>query len=153
MRTTPLDRLHFNDTYREGEQFYRQAVILIPTFTQQSFDQVTQTGYDVSVGDGSGRTVTRWTVYLLQCRIVKVDQNMKLFGKLALAVEIGDLVFTVKPDQLQIIDLAVREPHAYIYVDGETFRPTDRNSEGVGNIERWTIGCPRYNPVFRRAGY
>lgn len=154
MHLTSLDNLHQQADFGDMRQNSRRVTLLIPVLVNVSLDTDMQTGLDVSSGDGTGRTVSRWNAYEIQAFIQPVTQNLITFGQVPPGVETGDVIFHTQLRDDEAIKEAYGNQYHYIYLDSETFRIVSLAFNDTGQRQTRICGCKHYTPsTFRCTGY
>lgn len=153
MRVTALDRSHFRLTADDSYSNNRRLVVLIPSFTDQGFDPDTQTGNDPMSGNAIGRAVA-WVKYEIYGFTRPVTQMLMTYGQVPPGVEIGDVIFTTRLVNEDVLDKAYGNQYSYIYLDQQTWRPVSTCFSGIGTVDEVSITCKHYTPaVYRCLGY
>lgn len=146
MRVTSHNRLDVARALDDIRVAHRRTFAAVPTWVETAFDPDTQSGMDVSDGDGLGRAVT-WTVYELYCRVQVVDSNLVTFGHIPSGVQTGDYVFGIQPRDLEVINAVIHSEHAYLSIDGEIFRPIDAEVGAIGQVTEYIVGARKFQPA------
>lgn len=144
MRLTSLDRLGFQKDLADTRLVSRLIQAVIPTYTNTNFDSDTQSGYDISSGDGTGRTVV-WKVFDFYANVRNVETALKTFGQAPPGADVGDVFFSARLRDKALMEAVFNEPTAYFNIDGQRFRPTGTLAAGVGHIEEWIVTCKEYH--------
>ncbi len=137
---------------------YRTAYLLYPTETECTVcggvDEFTDSAYDISCATcgGVGYTLS-WATWQIAARIKQIDLVQLQAAGIPPGIEIGDAELYVSRDTKASIEKVMEEGRAYIYFDGQRFRPTTITTDGVGTADEWRIELNRYNPEVRLAGY
>jgi hypothetical protein len=152
MWVKPRERLVFQDTLKDSRAINRPLFLLVPTLTDVSFDEETQSGRDVSSGTGLGQ-IASWGVYKLFTRFVIVDQTLVTYGHVPPGVNIGNVLASIGKRDFLVFSGAIGNEHHYAYIDGETYRIQSINPVGIGNIEEYSVAFVKYTPKFRNTGY
>lgn len=152
MRLTPEDRLDFQRSLADTRLISRLIVAVVPTYTLTNFDQDTQSGYDISSGDGTGRTVT-WKTHEFYANVRNVETALKTFGQVPPGADVGDVFFSVNLRDKALMEVVFNEPSAYFKIDSQRFRPTGTLAAGVGQVEEWIITCKEYHSNQYPVGY
>lgn len=149
MRLNSLDRLNFRKDLADTRLSGRLLYAAIPTTTNTSFDEDTQSAYDVSAG--LGQTYT-WKVIAFYANTRNVETALKTFGQVPPGAEVGDVFFNVDPRLKDLMEEVRDAANAYISIDGQPFRPTGILAAGVGQVEEWVVTLKTYRPVVRATG-
>ncbi|HLC30324.1 MAG TPA: hypothetical protein VJM51_06050 [Dehalococcoidia bacterium] len=152
MRITPQDRLMFRDTLADTRLYGRPVYVMIPVVVIDNLDADTQSGVDVSDGDGTGRFVS-WREHAVLANVRNVDQSLITFGKVPPGVEVGDVFLSVSVGDRELMVEARDNEHAYIDIDGDRWRIADLSGAGLGSIEEWIVTCERFSPLFIAPGH
>lgn len=152
MRVDPRDRLSIRSGLDDVRLFNREIAVLIPIPTDTAYDVQTDSGRDVSKGDGTGQAVD-FVVYRVVANLREIDQNMIAYGHVAPGAEVGDYYFTVRERDRKIFQAAFDDPQAYLLADGETFRVFSLNTAGVGRAEEYVVTARKFRPRWRKPGY
>lgn len=152
MRQNSLDRLNYQRDLADTRLSARTIYALIPTLTKTSFDEDTQSGYDVSSGDGTGATTT-WLRHEFYANVRNVETSLKTFGQVPPGAEVGDVFFSVWLRDKALMEAVLDEPGAYFFIDGQCFRPTGILAAGVGHIEEWVVTTKANFPLTRAPGF
>ena len=153
MRQSPQDKLNIQRDFREMRQDSRDIFLLYPNITSVSVDTDMQTGLNVSLGDGTGRTVA-WTVYTLRGVITVVTQNLITYGQVPAGVQVGDCKFFTQRQEDPVIEKAYANQYHYLSIDQITFRIQSLRCIDVGHDIAREVWCSHFTPtVFRCTGY
>lgn len=137
---------------------YRTVYLLYPTETECTVcggvDTFTDSAYDVSCATcgGVGYTLS-WATWQIAARIKQIDLVQMQAAGIPTGIEIGDAELYVSRDTKAAIEKIREESRAYVYFDGQRFRPTTITADGVGTADEWRIELKRYNPEVRLTGY
>ena len=137
---------------------YRTVYLLYPTETECTacggVDTFTDSAYDVSCPTcgGVGYTLS-WAPWQIAARIKQIDLVQMQVAGIPPGIEIGDVELYVSRDTKEAIEKIREESRAYVYFDGQRFRPTTITADGVGTADEWRIELKRHNPEVRLAGY
>ena len=146
------DRLSIQSGLDVSRQDSRYLYVLIPAFDDFDFDEDTQSGLEVSSGDGTGRTVA-WRHYACYAHIRPVDENLITFGHVPPGAEQGDVFFSIHTRELKVFQEALKREHAYILIDSETWKVNSINTSGVGKVEEHIVNVRKFYPLHRAPGY
>lgn len=152
MRLTALDRIEFQKTLSDTRLVSRLIAAVVPTFVNTNFDSDTQSGYDVSSGDGTGRTVT-WKVFEFYANVRNVETALKTFGQAPPGADVGDVFFSVGLRDKALMESVFNGPSAYFKIDAQRFRPTGILAAGVGQVEEWIVTCKEFHANQLAPGY
>ena len=137
---------------------YRTVYLLYPTETECAVcggvDPFTNSAYDISCATcgGAGYTLS-WATWQIAARIKQIDLVQLQAAGIPPGIEIGDAELYVSWDTKAAIEKITEESRAYVYFDGQRFRPTTITADGVGTADEWRIELSRHNPEVRLAGY
>jgi len=137
---------------------YRTVYLLYPTETECTVcggvDEFTDSAYDISCATcgGVGYTLS-WATWQIAARIKQIDLVQLQAAGIPPGIEIGDAELYVSRDTKAAIEKIREESRAYVYFDGQRFRPTTITADGVGTADEWRIELNRYNPEVRLVGY
>lgn len=149
MRITSRDRLDYKSTLADTRLSGRSLYAAIPTVTKTSFDEDTQSAYDVS--SGLGETYA-WKVIEFIANTRNVEESLRTFGQVPPGAEIGDVFFSVDTRLKAVMEAVQNAESAYISIDGSFFRPTGILAAGVGQVEEWVVTVKAYYPLVRAPG-
>ena len=152
MRVTSLDRLRLQEDLRDTRAMTRPVPLLLMKFARTSYDTDTQTGLDITQGDGTGQD-TAFQVYTLQARLQMLDHNTITFGHVPPSVGEGDLALGIGLRDKAVVQRGVSDEHSYIYMDGVCFHPVELVSSGLGHDEEYILYAKRFTPLQRLAGF
>lgn len=137
---------------------YRMVYLLYPTETECTVcggvDEFTDSAYDISCANcgGVGYTLS-WQTWQIAARIKQIDLVQLQAAGIPPGIEIGDAELYVSRDTKAAIEKVMEEGRAYVYFDGQRFRPTTITADGVGTADEWRTELKRYNPEVRLTGY
>ncbi len=137
---------------------YRAVYLLYPTETECTVcggvDEFTDSAYDVSCPTcgGTGYTLA-WATWQIAARIKQIDLVQLQAAGIPPGIEIGDVELYVSLDTKAAIEKIIEESRAYVYFDGQRFRPTITTADGVGTADEWRVELSRHNPEVRLTGY
>ena len=137
---------------------YRMVYLLYPTETECTVcggvDEFTDSAYDISCATcgGVGYTLS-WATWQIAARIKQIDLVQLQAAGIPPGIEIGDVELYVSLDTKAAIEKVREELRAYVYFDGQRFRPTTITADGVGTADEWRIELNRHNPEVRLTGY
>ena len=137
---------------------YRTVYLLYPTETECTVcggvDEFTDSAYDISCANcgGVGYTLS-WATWQIAARIKQIDLVQLQAAGIPPGIEMGDVELYVSRDTKAFIEKIREESRAYVYFDGQRFRPETITADGVGTADEWRIELNRYNPEVRLTGY
>lgn len=137
---------------------YRTMYLLYPTETPCTVcggvDEFTDSAYDISCPtcDGTGYTLS-WEAWQIAARIKQIDLVQLQAAGIPPGIEIGDAELYVSLDTKAAVEKVMEESRAYVYFDGQRFRPETVTADGVGTADEWRIELKRYSPTVRLSGY
>jgi hypothetical protein len=149
---TSRDRLAIREGLDVSRLDSRFLHVLIPAFDNWDFDEETQSGNEVSQGDGTGRSVT-WRHYALYAHLRPVDQSLITFGHVPPGAEQGNVFFSIHPRELEVFQNALNREHAYVLLDGEAWHVNSITTSGVGKVEEYIVNVKKFHPLHRAPGY
>lgn len=145
MRPSSQDRLNFQRALADTRLGGRQIHAVVPLIVRdQGFDVDTQSAGDVS--QGLGEDVEQFRVYAFFANVRDVDQALKTFGQAPPGVEVGDTFITVSRRDFDMMLQVKQNEHAYIFIDGNRFRPSGVSVAGVGQVEEYVVPLQRFHP-------
>ena len=158
MTIRPWERKFIRSDMKVVRSNYRTAYLLYPTETECTVcggvDEFTDSAYDISCANcgGVGYTLS-WATWEIAARIKQIDLIQLQAAGIPPGIEIGDAELYVSRDTKAAIEKVMEEGRAYIYFDGQRFRPTTITADGVGTADEWRIELNRHNPEVRLTGY
>ena len=137
---------------------YRTVYLLYPTGTECTscggVDEFTDSAYDPSCATCGGVGYTfSWATWQIAARIKQIDLVQLQAAGIPPGIEIGDAELYVSRETRDAIARIMEESRAYVYFDGQRFRPTNITADGVGRADEWRIELKRSNPEVRLTGY
>lgn len=152
MRVDPRDRQSIRSGLDDVRLFNREIVVLLPVTTDTSYDAQTDSGRNVSEGDGTGQSV-EFAAYRVIANLREIDANLIAYGHVAPGAQVGDFYFTIRERDKGIFQAAFDNPQAHLVADGETYRVFSINTAGVGRTEEYVVTARRFTPRWRKPGY
>lgn len=152
MRLTPSDRLGFQRDLADTRLDSRKIVLVLPQFVEADFDEFSQSGLSVDLGDGTGRQVS-FITYELFANVRNVDAALQTFGQVPPGAVVGDVFLSVGARDKSVIDQGMINEHAYYFIDGGTWVSTAISAAGVGHAEEWIVTLKTVRPKHRARGY
>lgn len=137
---------------------YRAVYLLYPTETECTacggVDPFTDSAYDISCSTcgGVGYTLS-WATWQIAARIKQMDLVQMQAAGIPPGIEIGDVELYVSRQTRDAVERIMEESRAYVYFDGQRFRPTNVTADGVGTADEWRVELKRFNPEVRLTGY
>lgn len=153
-----MERLQMRADMKVIRANYRTVYLLYPTETECTVcggvDPFSDSAYDISCATcgGVGYTLT-WAVWQIAARIKQIDMVQLQAAGIPPGIEIGDAELYVSRETKDATERVMEESRAYVYFDGQRFRPTNITADGVGTADEWRVELKRYNPEVRLTGY
>lgn len=152
------ERLGIQRDMRMIRANYRIVYLLYPTETECTacggIDTFTDSAFDISCTtcNGVGYTLS-WAVWQVHARIKQIDLVQMQAAGIPPGIEIGDAELYVSRESKDSVERVKEESRAYVYTEGDRFRPTNISADGVGKADEWRIELKRVNPEIRLTGY
>ena len=153
-----MERRQLREDMKMLRANYRAVYLLYPTETECTacggVDEFTDSAYDISCTtcNGVGYTLS-WATWQIAARIKQIDLVQLQTVGVPPGIEIGDAELYVSLDTKEAVERIMEESRAYVYFDGQRFRPTNVTADGVGRADEWRIELKRHSPEVRLTGY
>ena len=153
-----MERRNIQNDMRMLRANYRTVYLLYPTETECTVcggaDTFTDSAYDISCTNCNGLGYTlSWETWQIQARIKQIDLVQMQAAGIPPGVEIGDAELYVSRDTKEMLVKILEETRAYVYIEGQRFRPTTITADGVGRADERRVELKRHNPEARPTGY
>lgn len=153
-------RRHIRDDMRHMRGTYTDAYFLYPTETECTatdcgHDELTDSGYNVSCStcNGVGYTLS-WATWVVHARVKQIDLvQLMRSGPIPPGLEIGDAEIYLSERAKEMVERIEEESRAYVYIEGQRYRPTNLSYDGVGRADEWRVELKRVHPEVRPTGY
>ena len=137
----------------DARNSYREVVLVYPNITTGSnYETFTDSPYDISASQSEYKSIT-FTTYRARARI-KIIQDTSILGlgPAVSGLSVGDYLLYFRAEEYPQVKRVLDEEFAYIFVDGDTFRPNNITMNGVGRNFDATVHAKKYSPKFRAEG-
>lgn len=157
-RIRPWEHKQVRSDMRVLRANYRTVYLLYPTGTECTacggVDEFTDSAYNPSCATCGGVGYTfSWATWQIAARIKQIDLVQLQAAGIPPGIEIGDAELYVSRDTKDAVERIMEESRAYVYFDGQRFRPTNVTADGVGTADEWRVELKRHSPEVRLTGY
>lgn len=157
---SPRQRKHIRTDMRHMRGHYTAVYLLYPTETACTnpdcgHDELTDSAFDITCATCSGVGYTlAWSTWRIFARVKQIDLvQLMRSGPIPPGLEIGDAELYISERAREMIEAIEEESRAYVYVEGQRYRPTNTSYDGVGRADEWRIELRRFHPEVRPTGY
>ena len=153
-------RKHIRTDMRHMRGHYTAIYLLHPTETACTnpncgHDRLTDSAFNITCEtcDGVGYTLT-WSTWRIFARVKQIDLvQLMRSGPIPPGLEIGDAELYISERAKEMIEAIKEESRAYVYIEGQRYRPTNISHDGIGRADEWRIELKRIHPEVRPTGY
>lgn len=146
MRHTSRDRLGLRDSIDSVRQENDWVILRLPTLVTTTRDADTGGARDVSLGNGTGVTVT-WQSVRVAAMVRDVDVSLVTFGHVPPGAQIGDVIVAIGMRDYDILSRVLKDENAYLVIYGDTYRPVGISREGVTRAEEYLVTARKYGAL------
>ncbi len=150
---SPTDHYNIRRETHDFRMDYREVILVYPSITTgDNYEPFSDAPYDISAAQHEYKAIT-YSIYRAKARI-KIIQDTSIIGvgQVVPGLEVGDYLCYFRDSEYLQLKRVLDEQHAYIVVDGITFRPNNLTLNGVGRNFDVAVHCKKYSPKFRAEG-